>query len=510
MSVMTSPRDTVREDPTASWHYMDNAGQLQGPFSTECMLSWAHQGWFPHTTLVFADADGQGGGWRIDEVKELWGRQQQEVPAKVLAGNSDIKTTVLKEIQTLDNSCCDQAQQKNAREADGEEMLLENLSALSLDGTTRRGNKRVPARAKSNTLTRAQAGKEAWQNFQKRQSSGGGEGEGGGEMAHQPHRPPVSFKLLGGERCKASRNPDVLQRESSRPNKHLSAAAGALHAVSTDQARPDAPFDGADQDVLVCKKRLLFAVVDTNTWIDEALHLCSQRTEREGKEEVRKDVVGISKDAFLQGLATTEVKIVVPSQVVRELDGLKTQKELEHGHNRIGMVASVSETAMRARRVIAALRQAAKLGVYTPCRHSKEGSVGLWSDNTPCSPFIVTEAPDRDEREQRHSSPELMKADARILACALDMRARLQRQAVEASGKPPSAGVACDVVLVTQDVNLQLLAAVASEGVPMRALSMTELRHELQERETVWRRAYSQQLARCAVAAAVCARSTFS
>ena len=329
-------------------------------------------------------------------------------------------------------------------------------------------------------------------------------------MAHQPHRPPVSFKLLGGERCKASRNPDVLQRESSRPNKHLSAAAGALHAVSTDQARPDAPFDGADQDVLVCKKRLLFAVVDTNTWIDEALHLCSQRTEREGKEEVRKDVVGISKDAFLQGLATTEVKIVVPSQVVRELDGLKTQKELEHGHNRIGMVASVSETAMRARRVIAALRQAAKLGVYTPCRHSKEGSVGLWSDNTPCSPFIVTEAPDRDEREQRHSSPELMKADARILACALDMRARLQRQAVEASGKPPSAGVACDVVLVTQDVNLQLLAAVASEGVPMRALSMTELRHELQERETVWRRAYSQQLARCAVAAAVCARSTFS
>jgi rRNA maturation endonuclease Nob1 len=487
----------VREDPTASWHYMDNAGQLQGPFSTECMLSWAHQGWFPHTTLVFAEADEQGAGRRIDAVPELW-PPQQEVPSKVLAGNSDIMTTVLKEIQTWGNSC-------NPREADGEEMLLENLSALSLDGTTRRGNKRVPARAKSNTLTRAQAGKEAWQNFQKTHSSGGGEGEVG-EMAHQPHRPPVSFKILGGERCKASRSPDVLPRESSRPNKHLSAASGAKNAVSTDQA----PFHGADPDVLVCKKRLLYAIVDTNTWIDEALHLCSKSPGREGKEEV--SMVGISKDAFLQGLATTEVKIVVPSQVVRELDGLKSQKELEHGHNRIGMVASVSETAMRARRVIAALRQAAKLGVYTPSRHSeqREGSVGLWSDNTPCAPFIVMEAPDRDERERRHSSQELMKADSRILACALDMRARLQRQAAEVSGKPPSAGVACDVVLVTQDVNLQLLAAVASEGVPMRALSMTELRQELQERETVWRRAYSQQLARCAVAAAVCARSTFS
>ena len=223
-------------------------------------------------------------------------------------------------------------------------------------------------------------------------------------------------------------------------------------------------------------------------------------------------MVGICKDAFLQCFATTEVKIVVPSQVVRELDGLKTQKESEQGHNRIGMVASVSETAMRARRVIAALRQAAKLGVYTPCRHSgkTEWSVGLWSDNTPCAPFIVMETPDRDERERQYSSQELMKADSRILACALDMRARLQWQAVEASGKPPSEGIACEVVLVTQDVNLQLLAAVASKGVPMRALSMTELRHELEERETVWRRAYSQQLARCAVAAAVCARSTFS
>ena len=247
-------------------------------------------------------------------------------------------------------------------------------------------------------------------------------------MAHQPPdapriKHPVSFKLLGGERCKASRNPDVLQRESSRPNKHLFAPAGAKNAVSTDQARPDAPFDGADQDVLVCKKRLLFAVVDTSTWIDEALHLCSERTVREGREEA--SVVGICKDAFLQCFATTEVKIVVPSQVVRELDGLKTQKESEQGHNRIGMVASVSETAMRARRVIAALRQAAKLGVYTPCRHSgkTEWSVGLWSDNTPCAPFIVMETPDRDERERQYSSQELMKADSRILACALDMRA---------------------------------------------------------------------------------------
>jgi hypothetical protein len=208
-------------------------------------------------------------------------------------------------------------------------------------------------------------------------------------------------------------------------------------------------------------------------------------------------------------------RLSVLADLASGCEGLKSHKEQEQGDN-TPAAAGLGDKAMRARRAIAALRQAAKLGVCTPSRApSRAGTQARpgCSDDALCAPFIVMEAPDREEGSERHA----MQADARILACALDVRARLERQQPEEEASAEDdhtartcPGLACDVVLVTQDVNLQLLAAVASDGVPMRALSMPELRRELQGREAVWRRAYSQQLARSAVAAAVCAKTTFS
>jgi len=94
-------------------------------------------------------------------------------------------------------------------------------------------------------------------------------------------------------------------------------------------------------------KRLLYAVIDTNTWIDEAYRLTmkapttpANQHHHENKENdkerdcVEQKVDGegehawvINPSAFLQGLVITEVKIVLPSQVVHELDGLKEHRQ---------------------------------------------------------------------------------------------------------------------------------------------------------------------------------------
>ena len=78
---------------------------------------------------------------------------------------------------------------------------------------------------------------------------------------------------------------------------------------------------------------MLYAIVDTNTWLQTALHLTIKNpnaTHRlhhhsPGQEEEEEWVINPA--AFLQGLATTEVKIVLPAQVVRELDGLKEGRQ---------------------------------------------------------------------------------------------------------------------------------------------------------------------------------------
>ena len=295
--------------PTAhagAWHYIDNAGRMQGPFATECMASWTREGWFPGTTTVFSSGDlaAQRAGRPITAVPELWAAAGHAVHAE--AGLN---------AASAGDSCAK------------EEALAEDLSTLSLDegqGTATCGKKRVPAAVanKINALKGAQAGQRAWQSFQSKHSQGAG---GSGTAVLDPTRAPVSF-TLSGERGKASRSPTDARRSTS-----AAAAAGE----KPQNARPDARRDGGehcDHDgVLQCRKRLLFAVVDTNTWIDEALVLSSKRTEMtqegaEGKDAMSqvstsRESVRINKDAFLQGLATTEVKIVVPSQVVRELDG---------------------------------------------------------------------------------------------------------------------------------------------------------------------------------------------
>ena len=127
-----------------------------------------------------------------------------------------------------------------------------------------------------------------------------------------------------------------------------------------------------------------------------------------------------------------------------------------------------------------------------------------------------------------------MQGDDDILMCALQFRTRLQAEAAAAAaaaaecscaggGRSEAAehgrkemartreaeARAGELVLVTEDVNLQLLATIGAHGEPLRALSMRQLRRELEEREAVWWRAYCRDVGDSAIAAAGCARATF-
>jgi hypothetical protein len=122
-------------------------------------------------------------------------------------------------------------------------------------------------------------------------------------------------------------------------------------------------------------KRLLYAVIDTNTWIDEAYRLTmkapttpANQHHHENKENnkerdcVEQKVDGegehawvINPSAFLQGLVITEVKIVLPSQVVHELDGLKEHRQ-PHQARALSLALSlytyIQKMAKRTRRLL--------------------------------------------------------------------------------------------------------------------------------------------------------------
>ena len=60
-------------------------------------------------------------------------------------------------------------------------------------------------------------------------------------------------------------------------------------------------------------------------------------------------------------------------------------------------------------------------------------------------------------------------------------------------------------MLITSDVNLQLLAGLGGgDREPLRALSMSEFKQEIYEREAAWQRAYRSDAAGRAIEAALC------
>ena len=542
-----------------SWSYVDPSGTSQGPFDTATMRAWVEAGYFP-ADLMVVENGGEPRG--LQSIQELSGssRPSQEDAVAV------------------------------PEKSEGSSVIDELFAGLSLGEEAKK--KKGAGRKKGSS----EAGRVAWQAFSTKQqggatqssergtSGGGGEkgeegqGQGGGRTANgagtglveRPEnaaRIPLSFKLSKG----GSKG----LRKGGKTKHRAAATTVTTASVSVVPATTEEPCRRR-------RRRLLYAVVDTSTWIDEAFRLTS----------------GPDQCGFLQGLATTEVKIVLPSQVVRELDGLKDQKQpppalqqeqqslpqpprpastsgggghqkqkqkrhqkqkqtqkqkehqpppLQHQHQH-----QLSDTAIRARRAIAALRDAQRCGQEIP-----PSSVST-STAAPISPFIVPEmgwaAGPAPEGE--------MAADRRILACALRLRSKLGERegsaATAAGGDPPSPlPPHAEVVLVTSDINLQLLAgiggssgdgdgprgdgggdtvavaappkaaaindsgpssaasdrpnanplpsasAASASPEPLRAVSMSELRKELDDREAAWKRAYRDGYAQSAIEGAL-------
>lgn len=300
---------------TSLWQYVDTAGQVQGPFTTNIMTAWASAGWFHEGTLVFeGDSDTSR---PIFSIAELW------------EGKAALQETLHAKQTTTE--CC------GADDSDLAEGLTGALSQMNLGRSahtivkpptttkvkttkTVLENKVNPYESKLNALRGAQAGQVAWQTFQKASNHGGSEEIKGvaDTVGEKMRRAPVSFKLglVGGK--------DKKKKEKGEKEKNAPTSASPTDtAVSTTAAAEGRTETNAP----VCKKRQLFAVVDTNTWIDEAFYLTTRKPASQQQQQQEKS--DINREAFLQGLETTDVKIVLPSQVVRELDGLKEGHPLQ-------------------------------------------------------------------------------------------------------------------------------------------------------------------------------------
>ncbi len=483
---------------TTSWQYVDMSGQLQGPFTSSMMRAWHVAGCFPKGFEVSPIGEDK---WRpIETVREICFDNEVNVSAvsAVPAKGGEDQAIAIDDLFA------------------GLSLEAKKSSSSSSSSKTKKSTKKS-----TNQDAASEAGRQAWHSFQSKQrpkprsceTSGTEKDES--DEANGPGantRVPLSFKLAattGGNRSRSG-------RKKQHATSHGVASAAALSSVactastangslpSSAANAPEASSSSLPSSSSLTtprrRKRLLYAVVDTSSWIDEAFNLSlpaknhrphrhqQQRQRLQGGPSERQQPA-IDERAFLQGLATTEVKIVLPVQVVRELDGLKDQRE-KGGQASGGSGKShaqqpppppppqqqpppLSDTAVRARRVIAVLRDAQRMGGAASSFIVPEiGGAGGGEPSTRDDSFSSSSS--------SSSRNEGMAADRRILACALRMRSRLRASGEYGDGggggggapeKNNGAGFSgsagprpppprTEVVLVTSDVNLQLLAGI--------------------------------------------------
>ena len=482
-----------------SWCYRDLQRKQQGPFPTSQMQLWWKNGYFPPNTVVFPEGT-----------------------TEVEAGNPISSVGII----------CGNADAENQ---DEDTSISSLLKGLSIEDGKSAANTNIKFREKGKKsrgkTAKTEAGRVAWQAFQSKQMKQPTRVEAKKEgqevtmvsstsetSAFANRVPPtdnivstkipLSFKLRS--KPKKSKQPRAPAKAASSDGSNPSEGSGSSASVARPPA-PPAPLNQRTQNQPRHSRRhQRYLVVDTSSWIDEAFNLTTRRTHREGNED-KSSEFELNKKAFFQGLATTDVKIVLPDQVIRELDGLKDRAETNplgtaafDSTARRGQLGTgggaqriLSDTAVRARRAIAALRDAQR------CSSSRSQH-----GDSVAGAFIVAEA-GKASRCDHHIG---MEADQRILDCATKLRRRLKASANEEGPHGDHFGAdnqvsppRLEVVLITSDVNLQLLAGLGGEDrEPLRALSMSEFKKEIYEREAAWQRAYRSDAAGRAIEAALC------
>ena len=253
-----------------------------------------------------------------------------------------------------------------------------------------------------------------------------------------------------------------------------------------------------------------YLVVDTNAWIDEAFNLTVRRSNYDNEKGTTD--FELNESIFFQGLATTDVKFVLPDQVIHELDGLKDQEETDPAkrestrkRKRESELRVLTDTAVRARRVIAALRDAQ---LRSNGRYRFGGNFIL-AEPKGGKPTVLSSQGKRkgvSKASSRHYSAG-MEADRRLINCALNLRRHL-KMCVKSSpednnylgGDDQDLPPKLEVVLITSDKNMQLFAGLRGEDrEPLKAMTMSEFRHEIAEREAVWQRAYRKEKGKRAI-----------
>ena len=166
--------------------------------------------------------------------------------------------------------------------------------------------------------------------------------------------------------------------------------------------------------------------------------------------------------------------MVLPSRVIIELDGLKERRS-GGGSDGSNPLLGLDTVARAARRVTSFLLET---------RRSPQSEWLVQPSST--DPDFLTDAMRQVTGGRDRGG---MRADLEILAVALATRARLASEGDE-------------VMLVTGDKNLQLLAGAHS----LPSASLEEVRGALRVRDEVWQSAYRTSLAQGAVAAAMARR----
>jgi rRNA-processing protein FCF1 len=283
------------------------------------------------------------------------------------------------------------------------------LSDLSLRAFAQKDNFSKGKFTKKQLVRKAETSQNNWQSFQAGIKDGTKKGAiVTSATAHQP----ISFKLKLGSTSGThqKRKPSLESTTTALP---LQAPAPSSHGDLAPKTQS--------------RRRKRWLIVDTNTWLDHAFNLTPQ--------------------LLLQDLQSTEVKIVLPAQVVRELDGLKLgPKPVDCKYKSAMQIQKANTTAAKARHAIS----------FLLAHQTKQDS------------FLVGWAEETQQPLQMQ-----MKADTRILDCARSCK----RVASEND----------ECMLVTEDKNLQLLAGVHN----FPAMNFAQCTRDLWERETVWRQVRS-------------------
>jgi len=322
------------------WFYLDPSGTKQGPFSTSDMVAWREAGWFDALALHVAPLDSESFvpmhtlSCLMHPVRDLSLKEDsypvvepEPAPEESAAGSSapqipssepddgDDLSNVLSALSLNHNSISSLVTEKKCQDLSSGPSVAAGVAraATDVDDIVATSNtslntadhsiptKSLPAdvAAKRDLVRGAQSGRAKWQSFQATK---------GGKQASAAIRPRDA--VISNERLDVNGNENDLMEGVARPqpvsfkvNSKSSAKskkAGFAQASTVASSYPPpvatTPTSTATASCRKRQPRRCVVVLDTSSWIDEA-----DRT--------------LTPPLLLQGLATTQVTVVLPEQV---------------------------------------------------------------------------------------------------------------------------------------------------------------------------------------------------